>query len=465
MPILELTAQDIKKCSKDLIKFYTDFTHLFVTPSAIKWGLKYLQGLLLCNKRHNISESSQTVVGGNHQNMHHFISNSPWQDEPIISEIQKKVNELIGDSNDGALILDETGVAKKGNESAGVARQYSGTLGKVDNCQVGVFLAYSRENMVTLIDKRLYLPESWASDFQRRRKCGVPDEITFQTKAQLGLDMILSAKNGNMKFGWTGFDSHYGEQPWFLDALYKEGIIYLGEVPCTTRLWPGRPPHTEVPVRNGSRGPHPTKEKLVQGEPSAVEVRQIERSITDEQWTRIKVRDGEKGPMVWDFAAFRVYGVRDNLPNDREEWLIIRRDILDPKELKFCLSSAAEDTPIEKLASMVAQRYWIEKSLKDAKGEAKLDEYQVRSWQAWHHHMIMTLLAMLFLLQVTIHLKGKAPMLTIQDVQQILEIVLPKKHFTLDEAISIIEKKHKQRLAAKNSHTKKRVEYLRKLDK
>jgi SRSO17 transposase len=293
-----LTTQDIKNCSEDLIKFYGDFNHFFVTQSAIKWGLKYLQGLLLCNKRHNISESSQTVMGGNHQNMYHFISNSPWQDEPIIGEIQKKVNELIGDSRDGALILDETGFAKKGSESTGVARQYSGTLGKVDNCQVGVFLAYSREDKANLTDKRLYLPESWASDFQRRRKCGVPDEITFQTKAQLGLDMILSAKNRNMKLGWTGFDSHYGEQPWFLDSLYNKDIIYLGEVPCNTRLWSERLPLTEIPVRNGSRGPHPTKKKLAQGEPEAMEARQIERSITDEQWTRIKVRDGEKGHMV-----------------------------------------------------------------------------------------------------------------------------------------------------------------------
>ncbi len=146
--------------------------------------------------------------------MHHFISNSPWHDEPIIAQVQKKVNEYIGDSKDGALILDETGFAKKGSESVGVARQYSGTLGKIDNCQVGVFLAYSRGDMATLIDKRLYLPESWAKDIGRRKKCSIPDEITFQTKAQLGLDMILSAKDRNMKFGWAGFDSHYGEQPW-----------------------------------------------------------------------------------------------------------------------------------------------------------------------------------------------------------------------------------------------------------
>ncbi len=465
MPILTLTTQDIKGCSKELTKFYTDFKHLFITKSAMKWGLKYLQGLLLCRKRHNISESSQTVAGGNNQSMHHFISNSPWHDEPIIAQIQKKVNEYIGDSKDGALILDETGFAKKGSESVGVARQYSGTLGKIDNCQVGVFLAYSRGNMSTLIDKRLYLPESWAKDIDRRKKCYIPDEITFQTKAQLGLDMILSAKDRNMKFGWAGFDSHYGEQPWFLDALHEEGIVYVGEVPCDTRIWPERPPLTEIPLRNGLRGPHPKKEKIVLGEPSAVEARQIERIIPGEQWARIKVRDGEKGPLVWDFVTLRVYGVRDNLPNDREEWLIIRKDIRDPAELKFCLSNASLDTPIEKLADMVAQRYWVEKALEDAKGEAKLDEYQVRNWQGWHHHMVMTLLAMLFLLQININLKDKAPMLTIQDVRQILEIVLPKKHFTLDEAISLIEKKHKQRLAAKNSHTKKRVEHLQKFSK
>jgi SRSO17 transposase len=463
MHLCTLSIQDIKQCSSMLITFYNKFSKLFNTESAQHWGLKYLQGQLLCNKRLNIAESSRTVKGGNHQNMHHFISNSPWQDELIIAQIQKMVNASIGDSEDGALILDETGFTKKGKESVGVARQYNGNLGKIDNCQVGVFLAYSHENKTTLIDKRLYLPKKYAQNLERRRKCGVPDEISFQTKAQLGLDMILKAKEQKMKFGWTGFDSHYGEQPWLLDALNNEDIIYMGEVPCDTRVWLDNPPLTEIPDRKGSRGPHPKREKLVEGETEAIEVRQIERNITDDKWVRIKVRDGEKGPMIWDFAFFRVYGIRDTLPNDREEWLIIRKDIFDCNEIKYCLSNASEDTPIEKLASMVAQRFWVEKALKDAKGEAKLDEYQVRSWMGWHHHTTMTLLAMLFLLLVTLDLKGKAPMLTIQDVRQILEIVLPKRHFTFAEAIDLIETKHRQRLAAKKSHTKKRIENLNKV--
>lgn len=463
MSLCKLVSQDVKLCYNNLLNFYKVFSTFFITDTAKQWGFKYLQSQLLCNKRLNIAEASRTVVGGNHQDMHHFISNSPWQDEPIIVHIQKMVNESIGDSDDGALILDESGITKKGTKSVGVSRQYNGNLGKIDNCQVGVFLSYSRENMAALIDKRLYLPESWASDIERRKECGVPDDITFQTKAQLGMDMILKADTRNIKYGWVGFDAHYGEQPWFLDALAKKQIIYMAEVSCNTRVWLDKPPRTEIPVRIGSRGPNPTKARLVEGEPDAMEVRQIEKNIAKEKWIRIKVRDGEKGPMIWDFAFLRVYAVRDGLPNDREEWLIIRRDVFDPSELKFCLSNAPNDTAFRKLASMVARRFWVEKALKDAKGEAKLDEYQLRSWQGWHHHITMTLIAMLFLLMLTIDMKGKAPMLTIQDVRFILENVLPKKRFDSEEVIALIEEKHRQRLAARNSHTKKRIERLKML--
>jgi SRSO17 transposase len=463
MALCKLLSHDIVASYYKLLDFYKEFRTYFETDSAKRWGLKYLQSQLLCNKRLSIAEASRTVIGGNHQDMHHFISNSPWQDEPIIDHIQKMVNESIGDSDDGALILDETGFTKKGTKSVGVSRQYNGNLGKIDNCQVGVFLSYARENMAILIDKRLYLPESWASDIERRKECGIPDEITFQTKAQLGLDMIFEADDRNIKYGWVGFDAHYGEQPWFLDALAKKQIIYMAEVPCDTRVWLDKPPSTEIPVRNGSRGPHPKKEKIVEGEPDATEVRQIEKNIAKDKWMRIKVRDGEKGPMIWDFTFLRAYAVRDGLPNDREEWLIIRKEVFDQSELKFCLSNAPAELPPTKLASMVARRFWVEKALKDAKGEAKLDEYQLRSWQGWHHHITMTLIAMLFLLMLTIDMKGKASLLTIQDVRFILENVLPKKRFDSEEVIALLEEKHRQRLAARNSHTKKKIERLKML--
>ena len=473
IPTFKLEPADLEDAGQQLVDFHDEYVPLFRLSKATQWSLVYIQSQLTCLKHGNIAQLSQTTEEGNHQNMQHFISNSPWDDTAIIKKIQRDVYELIGDEVHAALILDaegvrlqsgeshrdESGIPKKGKMSVGVARQYCGATGKVDNCQVGVFLAYARDGLTTLIDRRLYLPEEWIDDALRRQKCGVPDVVQFQKKSQLGLEMINAAVENNVQFDFVSCDSHYGEQPDFLDALVSFGIIYVAEIPCDTRVWLDLP-EVAVPEPSSNRGRK--SQKLRPSHPSK-EVRQIATELPAEQWERFTVRDGEKGPLTYQFAVLRVFVSRDGLPN-RQEWLILRKSS-DGKDIKYAFSNAKAATPLSVHAERMGCRYWVERALQNGKSQAKLDEYaegqrsavtaMVRSWRGWHHHMTMTLLAMLFLLRLQVTLKERAPRLTINDAREILEVVLPQKQLGLEEAVEYIRLKHQKRDAARRSHTLK----------
>jgi len=385
----------------------------------------------------------------NHQSLHHFISNSQWDEEGVISEIQRQVSELIGNPVHGSLHIDESGFPKSGKNSVGVSRQYCGRLGKVENCQVGVFLGYTLWNRRTLMDRRLYLPEDWANDPVRREQCGVPPEITFKTKAELGLEMLLAAKERGVPFAWVGMDSFYGQQPWLLDRLDREGFIYIADVPGDTRVWLERP-EVGVPTRKGERGRHPTRERVIGENP--VEVRKLAEELPEDAWDNIFLRDSERKEIWCDMACLRIHQVRDGLPGP-ESWLIIRKEENGKKKYQF--SNASPDTKMNRLAEMSCSRYWIERALEDAKGEVGMADYEVRGWLGWHHHMTMVMLAMLFLLTLQLKWKDKAPMLTIQDVREILEVILPRRRITEKEILEIVKQKHKARESARKSHHKR----------
>ena len=323
----------------------------------------------------------------------------------------------------------------------GVSRQYCGSLGKVDNCQVGVFLGYTSNNYRMLLDKRLYLPEEWIVDKERRQKCGVPENVVFQTKAQLGLELIGKAIERKIPFGWIGMDSHYGQQPWLLEELESQKLLYIADVPCDSRVWLELP-KTEIPLRKGDIGRKPTKLKA---DTQPIEVRQLASQVDPNHWHRMYIRDTERG-QLWSLLVFlRVYPVVDELPGT-QTWLILRKDEGQQK-LKYQYSNAPLETPLERLAEMSHSRYWMERAIQDAKGEAGLDEYELRSWRGWHHHITMTIVAMLFLLELQLVWKPKALELTLRDVREILEVILPKREITADEILKLIEQKHKAKLS------------------
>jgi SRSO17 transposase len=458
----ELRVEDIRQHAHTLAEFHVKFVKFFptTTRSVASHALDYLKGQLLLRSRRNMSRMSAEVVDKNEQALSHFISNSPWKDEPLIEAIGKDAVELLsGDKITGALILDESGIPKQGTESVGVARQYCGTLGKVDNCQVGVFLSYSVPTEATLIDRRLFLPQKWIDDPERCKKAGIPPEARqFRTKAQLGLEMILKAKERGIPFAFVGMDAHYGEQPWLLSELERSKLVYVADIPCNTRVYLEYP-QIGIPERKGERGRVPGKLKVLQGKP--VEVRKLLPSDRV-AWHVIKVRDTQRGELWIRFAALWVWRIEDEVPRPQPVWLLIRQE-LDGSDVKFSFCNAPRSTPIETLAECQSRRYWVERSLQDAKGLAGLDEYQVTGWKGWHHHMSMVLLAMLFLLYLKRSLAPKAPMITLQDALEILRVAMPKKELSFDEAVELIHQKHLNRFRSRNCRLNKQQAWLKEL--
>jgi SRSO17 transposase len=415
---------------------------------------KYLQGLLLNRDRGNCSRFAKRVRKSSNQSLQHFITHSPWNERVVIDRIQKKVSEMIGDPIDGSLHIDETGFPKQGSHSVGVQKQYCGRLGKVENCQVGVFLGYSRGNQRILIDGQLYLPEGWAKSKELRDRCKVPKDIRFRTKAQIGLDMILNARKNGVPFGWIGMDCFYGEQPWLREKLDAEGLIFVADIPRDTKVWLTQP-KTGIPERDGKQGRHPIRERVLDGEPAPIEVQKIKEQIDPAQWRQVSVRDTERKDLRIDMVCLRVYPVENRLPG-KELWLIIRKET-GQNTVKYQLTNAASDTDITRLAKMSCSRYWIERAIEDAKGVGSLEDYEARFWSSWHHHIAMSLLAMLAVLMMQIELKVKADMLTLQDVKDILEVIMPQREIGEREILKIIKAKHKARISAAQSHHRRSI--------
>jgi len=449
MNSMSLCDRDIN--TKELNKFHLNYADQFETKTRTlkNQALQYLQGIFLERGRGNMTSYAKNVKGSNNQKFQHFISDSQWDTEPIIDQIQKDVTNLIGDKINGSIHIDESGFKKDGKDSVGVKRQYLGRLGKVENCQMGVFLSYTNGNRRTLIDERLYLPEDWSNDPIRRHKCGVPEDVIFKTKAELGLEMLLDALDREVPFAWVGMDCFYGEQPWLLDSIDSRKKTYIADIPCDTQVWLEKP-KIEVPEKKGLRGPNPKRKKIVSGEPDPTKVQELTEQLDPSRFTRVFLRDTERKELWCMLACMRVFPVRDGLPG-KETWLIIRKDDGDNKT-KYQLSNAPHDISIERLGQMSCSRYWIERALEDGKGEAGLADYQVRGWTGWHHHKVMTLLAMLFILQMVVKWGRKAESMSVQDVKEILEVILPHKKITEKEILAIIEQKHQARLSARKSH-------------
>ena len=358
---------------------------------------QYLRGLLVQQTdRRNAENLAEVVDGATPRSLQRFLTESPWADGPLIDRLQGYVGQRLNQP-DSVFVLDDTGFGKQGKKSVGVARQYSGTLGKVGNCQVGVFLAYVAAERHVLVDKALYLPREWTDDRPRCQTAGVPEEIAYQTKAELGLGLLRRARQaGHLTTKWITADAGYGEVPTLRDTLDAEGWRYVLEVPSNTHLFT-QAAQVAVPAWSG-RGRKPIQPQLVAGAPRPQSVQAVAASLLPTDWHELTVAEGAQGPRIHQFAALRVWESRDGLPG-RACWLVLRRN-LDGSEAKYYLSNAPAETPLLRLAQVGAMRWPIETEFQTDKGETGLDEYEVRSWLGWHHHITMSLLAGAFLLSL-----------------------------------------------------------------
>jgi SRSO17 transposase len=365
-----------------------------------------------------------------------FLTVSPWEAQVVQREIQVVFNEeFVPSACQWAIgtvgVIDGSSFVKRGRESVGVQRQWCGRLGKVENCQVGVFLVGVTPAGNALLDHQLYLPESWVADAARRKKTRVPAEIAFQTKPEIAAVLL---GRSTVRFDWVIADEEYGRDGAFLDALEQAEQRYLVEVPVDTTVWTTKPmgQTPDVFVR---------------------QVRDVAAMLPERAWETIKLREGTKGPLAFDFARLRIWSVRHRRVGP-PLWLVVRRSLEKDPEVKYYLSNAEPDTPIRTMAQVTGARWRVEEFFEDGKGQLGMSQYEARSWTSWHHHMSMVALAHLFVTQTRRDLGRQVPDLTLDMALRLLRAALPRPQLSVDDAAKLVEYHLAHNKKARASHRK-----------
>jgi len=344
----------------------------------------YVSGLLSDLKSKD-AESIAYLFDRERQGLQKFIGQAPWDHRPLITELARQVGRGLGQA-DGVLVFDPSAFVKQGKKSVGVARQWCGRLGKVENCQVGVFLGYVSHAGHALVDSRLYLPREWTRDRKRMNEAGVPKGVRFRTRHELALEM-LDLHGGLLPHRWVAGDDEMGRSTWFRRQLRDRGERYLLAVPGNTLvrdLVPADPPHSG----QGRRKRTPF------GRADAWRA-----ALAEDAWETVEVRDGEKGPMLTQVAWTLVQAKTEGKVSDVAESLLVFREQQGDGSFKhdYLLSNEIAANPPVEMARAYKAEHRIEESIKQAKGEAGLADYQVRTWEGWHHHVCLSLLATWFL--------------------------------------------------------------------
>jgi SRSO17 transposase len=344
---------------------------------------EYVAGLVSNVKRKNI-ETIAYLHEQDRQPLQKFIGQKPWEWQPLVGELARQIGTTLGDAN-GVLVIDPSGVLKQGKASVGVARQWCGRAGKVDNCQVGVYLGYVTRTEHALVDTRLYLPKEWTKDKKRCKRARIPKEVRFRTRHELALEMLREHR-AVLPHAWVTGDDEMGRSSGFREELRGMNERYLLAVPSNTLV---RDLDAAPPSYGGA------------GQSPKVPFQRADAWVKKaKNWTRIEVRAGEKGPLVVEVVKVRVQ-TKLGRRNGSEETLVIFRERQGRKTIKqdYGLSNAPFDTPLREFARVLHAEHRIEECLRRAKGETGLAQYQVRTWEGWHHHQTLALIATWFLTQ------------------------------------------------------------------
>ena len=419
--------------------FAVPYQQALETEAAQRNIYLYLQGLLSHLPGKN-AEDIATFVDVQRQVMQEFIGTAPWDYRPLIEVLVPQVACQLGQS-DGIIAFDPSSFPKRGMHSVGVKRQWCGHRGKVDNCQVGVFMGYVSDQDHALLDFRLYLPQEWARDEPRRQECHIPPEVRYQTRQEQCLDM-LDVWGKQVPHGWVTGDDEFGRHTWFRQELRERGERYVLGVPCNTTM---RDLEALPPAYQG-RGRRPKAPWQ--------SVTAWRKSLDPTAWRRLIVRDGEKGPVAIEVVKRRVQTRIERKRTGPEEWLVVtRRPLTDERTLEPRASRDATEqdaryryhyylTPTDgcgvvfkkpslgELARVIKAGACIEASFKRGKGEVGMDEYQVRTWHGWHHHMALSLLAVWFLIGETHRGQQLTPALTLPQVRYGLSLLLLEVYCT-----------------------------------
>lgn len=435
-----------------------EVSHFFrtATNNGVEHARCYLHGLFQARQgSKNMERMEEAVAGADYEGLQHFISGSPWAAGPVMDHVALEAPRLM----DGPMALayiDETSFSKKGTASVGVARQYNGRLGKVDNCQVAVFAALGRGDRATLAGARLYLPQEWCADDARCARAGIPEEArVFKTKAALALELILHLRSIGAAFEAAVLDAGYGKEPALLRALDDAGETFVADVHRSQRIWTTDPwPAPPLPAGGGRKSTVPR---------AALPPVTVAQWIADrpaDAWTTTVLRRGTRGEIRVEYLHERVY-LWDGKEEQPRLWHLLARRALDkngqPEEISWTLSNAPADTPAVRLVHMVCGRYFIERGFQDAKTSLGLADYQTRGWRAWHHHMALVMLAMLFQLRERMMHAEDCPLLSCADVVELLRHFLPVAAVTPEDVLRQLELRHRKRRASMDSASETQV--------
>jgi SRSO17 transposase len=441
------------------------------TRNTGEYAYYYLSALLRMETKRNYTNIGRAAeVSG--ENIQHFMSNSPWWTQIVLEQVQEEIKATPGLEQGGVLLLDESADKKAGDQSAGAGRQHNGRLGKVDVSQVGVFLAYVNlthlnRPMWTWVDGELYLQEHWFTPEMAElyQQLGIPPERTFQTKIELGWNMIQRVQANGLPFEAVACDDLYGRSTWFRDQLAGANLVYMADVPRTTQVYLEKPVLGVPTPKPGHRGPKPTRLRVLNGvKPS--QVHQVAR-CTDTNWERICVRPIERGELNDPFAMRRVWTLREGKTEPVEEWLVIRREAKNRST--YSLSNAPTHVSSQYLAWLKCQRYFVERANQDAKSEAGWDELEARKYRGWEHHLALIILAVWFVAQTKWEWAQKyvrdlsltlqftvdmLPALSMANIRILLLAAMPLPQPTPEQAVALVVKHFVNRTRSRASRLK-----------
>ena len=372
-----MNVQDFERVTEAFEAFHAFFAPSFGRKPCRENSEQYLHALLVQAQERKNVENLAEAVPASALVLQRFLTESTWDDQAITQQLQRYLAPRLNDP-EGVLIADESGFPKQGEKSVGVARQYCGTLGKVANCQMGVFLAYVSEHGRALVDKALYLPQGWIDDPPRCEEAGIPAQAQFyQTKPELAWHLLARTREwGHLQANWVAADDAYGQSPEFRDRLAAAGFWYVLDVPCNTLTW--------------THSLHQGWQRLEFEERAA--------ALPASDWHAIPVGKGSQGERTYLFACEPVYDNRYQKPQG--PLVALYRKNLDGSEPRYYFAHAPQDTPLDKLARVAAARWSIETEFETNKDDLGLDEYEVRGWVGWHHHITLCFLASAFLLSL-----------------------------------------------------------------
>jgi SRSO17 transposase len=403
-----MTDAQLDRCRKRLERFLVDLLEPVGRSERRHWGSVYVRGLLLDGERKSVEPMALRLPDGNEQAMQQFVGQSPWEWQPVWQRLARRmVKEL---EPDAVWVIDDTGFPKQGGHSVGVERQYSGTLGKTANCQVAVSLHEVCTEGAAVLSWRLYLPESWANDPQRRAEAGIPEKVKFRKKWELALEMIDQARGWELTDRIVVADAGYGDVTAFREELEKRKLRYAVGVQSNTGVWVEPPRPRKLKPKQAGRPPS----VLHYGKQRPVSVKEAAQQA--QGWKKVRWREGSKGWLESRFWAGRVqvsHGFHEGREPGKQVWLLVEWPDKTAPPAKYFLCDLPGDYSLRRLVQVAKSRWKIEQDYQQLKEELGLDHYEGRSWSGWHHHVTLVMLAHSFLT---------------------LETLRNKKHFWLDPA-------------------------------